>query len=269
MRRWRIEAKLLGLNFLLVSGGVALGILALAAAAGDQIDFAAVAFEVGFPLFAAIAAGEWGEDARGTRTSAPSRRRAGPCCPGSRGGTRRPSSRRWPWPACAWRGAGWLRRGRSPRTGSGPAFRRAFSSPRSARGSASAARRSMLPRSPAACCGWRRCWRAACCACGGGMRLPVPALCGRPERDLAAEQGRARRGGRAALGLDRLEVPSAPAALTGAEKSGPPCAGRSAVFFTCAPCAGGGAGRGARGRWRAPSRSGRRALWRWGAPSGC
>ena len=61
MRRWRIEAKLLGLNFLLVSGGVALGILALAAAAGDQIDFAAVAFEVGFPLFAAIAAGEWGK----------------------------------------------------------------------------------------------------------------------------------------------------------------------------------------------------------------
>ena len=61
MRRWRIEAKLLGLNFLLVSGGVALGILALAVAAGDQIDFAAVAFEVGFPLFAAIAAGEWGK----------------------------------------------------------------------------------------------------------------------------------------------------------------------------------------------------------------
>ena len=44
-----------------MSGGVALGILVLAAAAGDQIDFAAVAFEVGFPLFAAIAAGEWGK----------------------------------------------------------------------------------------------------------------------------------------------------------------------------------------------------------------
>ena len=55
------EAKIFGVNFFLVSAFLTLAVLALSVLGGDLLDFYPTAFEVVFPLFAAIAAGEWGK----------------------------------------------------------------------------------------------------------------------------------------------------------------------------------------------------------------
>ncbi len=61
LQKLKYEWKIAGVNFPLVSAGVSLALLVLAAMAGTLLDVSAVAFEVVFPFFAAIAVGERGK----------------------------------------------------------------------------------------------------------------------------------------------------------------------------------------------------------------
>ena len=60
MRRLLLELKIAGANFPLVTAAFSLALVLFAALAGELLDFAPIAFEVVFPLYAAIAVGEWG-----------------------------------------------------------------------------------------------------------------------------------------------------------------------------------------------------------------
>ena len=60
MRRLLLELKIAGINFLLGTAALSLALVLFAALAGELLDFAPIAFEVVFPLYAAIAVGEWG-----------------------------------------------------------------------------------------------------------------------------------------------------------------------------------------------------------------
>ena len=55
------EIKIAGINFLLILSALAAALIVFSAAAGELIDFYPVSFEVIFPFFAAVAAGEWGK----------------------------------------------------------------------------------------------------------------------------------------------------------------------------------------------------------------
>ena len=59
MRRLLLELKIAGINFPLVTAALSLALVLFAALAGELLDFAPIAFEVVFPLYAAIAVGEW------------------------------------------------------------------------------------------------------------------------------------------------------------------------------------------------------------------
>ena len=59
MRRLLLELKIAGINFQLVTAALSLALVLFAALAGELLDFAHIAFEVVFPLYAAIAVGEW------------------------------------------------------------------------------------------------------------------------------------------------------------------------------------------------------------------
>ena len=59
MRRLLLELKIAGINFPLVTAALSLALVLFAALAGELLDFAPIAFEVAFPLYAAIAVGEW------------------------------------------------------------------------------------------------------------------------------------------------------------------------------------------------------------------
>lgn len=56
MRRLLLELKIAGINFPLVTAALSLALVLFAALAGELLDFAPIAFEVVFPLYAAIAA---------------------------------------------------------------------------------------------------------------------------------------------------------------------------------------------------------------------
>ena len=58
MRRLLLELKIAGINFPLVTAALSLALVLFAALAGELLDFAPIAFEVVFPLYAAIAVGE-------------------------------------------------------------------------------------------------------------------------------------------------------------------------------------------------------------------
>ena len=60
MKRIMLELKIAGTNFLLVTAALSFALVLFAALAGELLDFAPIAFEVVFPLYSAIAAGEWG-----------------------------------------------------------------------------------------------------------------------------------------------------------------------------------------------------------------
>ncbi len=55
------EIKICGINFFLVSAAFTAALILFAAIAGELLDFYPVSFEVLFPFYAAIAAGEWGK----------------------------------------------------------------------------------------------------------------------------------------------------------------------------------------------------------------
>lgn len=57
MRRLLLELKIAGINFPLVTAALSLALVLFAALAGELLDFAPIAFEVVFPLYAAIAVG--------------------------------------------------------------------------------------------------------------------------------------------------------------------------------------------------------------------
>ena len=59
MRRLLLELKIAGINFPLVTAALSLALVLFATLAGELLDFAPIAFEVVFPLYAAIAVGEW------------------------------------------------------------------------------------------------------------------------------------------------------------------------------------------------------------------
>ncbi len=59
MKRVVLELKIAGINFPLVTAALSLALVLFAALAGELLDFAPIAFEVVFPLYAAIAVGEW------------------------------------------------------------------------------------------------------------------------------------------------------------------------------------------------------------------
>ena len=59
MRRLLLELKIAGINFPLVTAALSLALVLFAALAGELLDFGPIAFEVVFPLYAAIAVGEW------------------------------------------------------------------------------------------------------------------------------------------------------------------------------------------------------------------
>lgn len=59
MRRLLLELKIAGINFPLVTAALSLALVLFAALTGELLDFAPIAFEVVFPLYAAIAVGEW------------------------------------------------------------------------------------------------------------------------------------------------------------------------------------------------------------------
>ena len=59
MRRLLLELKIAGINFPLVTAALSLALVLFAALAGELLDFVPIAFEVVFPLYAAIAVGEW------------------------------------------------------------------------------------------------------------------------------------------------------------------------------------------------------------------
>ncbi len=59
--RIKSEVKIFGINFFLVSAVFTTAVIVLSATTGELLDFYPVSFEVAFPFFAAIAAGEWGK----------------------------------------------------------------------------------------------------------------------------------------------------------------------------------------------------------------
>ena len=60
MKRVVLELKIAGMNFPMETAALSLVLVLFAALAGELLDFAPIAFEVVFPLYAAIAVGEWG-----------------------------------------------------------------------------------------------------------------------------------------------------------------------------------------------------------------
>lgn len=178
MRRLLLELKIAGINFPLVTAALSLALVLFAALAGELLDFAPIAFEVVFPLYAAIAVGEWARfrsDAAFEAIAAQSPARfpwmlcrffavfaavilfaLPPCWPPPG------SARGWPWRRC-----------------SCSTFPRRFSSRRWRRWWAAFLPKSTCPPWCAACCGWWRCSPAACCAClGWSMSTPSCALPG-------------------------------------------------------------------------------------------
>ncbi len=60
MKQVVLELKIAGVNFPLVTAALSLALVIFAVLAGELLDFGPIAFEVVFPLYAAIAVGEWG-----------------------------------------------------------------------------------------------------------------------------------------------------------------------------------------------------------------
>ena len=81
MRRLLLELKIVGINFPLVTAALSLALVLFAALAGELLDFASIAFEVVFPLYAAIAVGEWARSAAMSPLR-PSPPKAPPASPG-------------------------------------------------------------------------------------------------------------------------------------------------------------------------------------------
>ncbi len=82
MRRLLLELKIAGINFPLVTAALSLALVLFAALAGELLDFAPIAFEVVFPLYAAIAVGEWARFRSDAPPLRPSPPKAPPGSPG-------------------------------------------------------------------------------------------------------------------------------------------------------------------------------------------
>ena len=179
MRRLLLELKIAGINFLLVTAALSLALVLFAALAGELLDFAPIAFEVVFPLYAAIAVGEWGRSRSDLAFEAIAAQ----------------SPARFPWMLCRFfavfaavslfalatmLAAACVR----PGLALGEMVLLClptgffFASVAALVGSLSPPK-STWPPWCAACCGWRRCSPAACCACPGwSMSIPSCALPG-------------------------------------------------------------------------------------------
>ena len=172
MRRLLLELKIAGINFPLVTAALSLALVLFAALAGELLDFAPIAFEVVFPLYAAIAVGEWARFRSDAAFEAIAAQ----------------SPARFPWMLCRFfavfaavslfalatmLAAAWVR----PGLAWGEMLR--FSSHRWRLWWADFPPKSTCPPWCAACCGWWRCSPAACCACPGwSMSTPSCALPG-------------------------------------------------------------------------------------------
>ncbi|MBO5283753.1 MAG: hypothetical protein J6B43_11635 [Lachnospiraceae bacterium] len=61
IRRIKSEIKIIGINFFIVAVFFTIAVIAFAIIAGELLDFYSVSFEVIFPFFVTIIAGEWGK----------------------------------------------------------------------------------------------------------------------------------------------------------------------------------------------------------------